>query len=51
MPISTVIIVALFAVQWRGTGSVGRIFGPVMMLWFLLDLIFLALVVRAIKTP
>ncbi len=34
LPISVVVIVALFAVQWRGTGSVGRVFGPVMALWF-----------------
>src|SRR5262249_17749117 len=30
LPISAAIIVALFAVQSRGTGSVGRVFGPVM---------------------
>lgn len=35
LPAATVIIIALFAVQWRGTGTVGRIFGPVMALWFL----------------
>ena len=34
LPISVVIIIGLFAMQWRGTGSVGRIFGPVMTLWF-----------------
>jgi len=34
LPISVVVIVALFAVQSRGTGSVGRIFGPVMAVWF-----------------
>jgi KUP system potassium uptake protein len=34
LPISVVVIVLLFAVQSRGTGSVGRIFGPVMALWF-----------------
>ena len=34
LPISAVVIVALFAVQSRGTGSVGRVFGPVMALWF-----------------
>lgn len=34
LPISVVIIVLLFAVQWRGTGSVGRAFGPVMAVWF-----------------
>jgi KUP system potassium uptake protein len=35
LPISVVVIVGLFAMQWRGTHSVGRVFGPVMILWFL----------------
>jgi KUP system potassium uptake protein len=35
LPISAVVIVVLFAVQWRGTGSVGRVFGPIMVVWFL----------------
>jgi KUP system potassium uptake protein len=35
LPISAAVIIALFAMQWRGTGSVGRVFGPVMVLWFL----------------
>ncbi|HEX4177034.1 MAG TPA: potassium transporter Kup, partial [Rhizomicrobium sp.] len=35
VPISCAIIIVLFAVQSRGTGSVGRIFGPVMALWFI----------------
>ena len=34
MPITAVIIVALFAVQRRGTAAVGRFFGPVMIVWF-----------------
>jgi KUP system potassium uptake protein len=34
VPITAVIIVVLFAVQRRGTAAVGRIFGPVMILWF-----------------
>ena len=34
LPISAVVIVVLFAVQWRGTTSVGRLFGPVMAVWF-----------------
>jgi KUP system potassium uptake protein len=36
LPISVVIIILLFSVQWRGTHSVGRIFGPVMAVWFLI---------------
>jgi KUP system potassium uptake protein len=34
VPITAVIIVALFAVQRHGTSTVGRFFGPVMILWF-----------------
>ena len=34
VPISVAILVALFLVQSRGTEKVGRIFGPVMVLWF-----------------
>ncbi|MDT5183270.1 MAG: system potassium uptake protein, partial [Mycobacterium sp.] len=34
VPITAVIIVALFAVQRRGTGAVGSLFGPVMIGWF-----------------
>ncbi len=36
IPISVAVIVALFAMQYRGTGSVGRIFGPVMAVWFII---------------
>jgi KUP system potassium uptake protein len=32
--ISVLILAGLFAFQARGTGSIGRIFGPVMLLWF-----------------
>ena len=35
LPISVVVIVGLFAFQWCGTGRVGRVFGPVMAVWFL----------------
>lgn len=34
IPISVVILIGLFAVQRRGTASIGRVFGPVMVLWF-----------------
>jgi KUP system potassium uptake protein len=36
LPISVAIIVLVFVVQRRGTGSVGMIFGPIMAAWFLL---------------
>ncbi|MGW6054354.1 potassium transporter Kup [Streptomyces sp. NPDC055189] len=35
VPITAVIIVLLFLVQRRGTAAVGRVFGPVMIAWFL----------------
>jgi KUP system potassium uptake protein len=34
VPISAGILIALFGIQWRGTQSVGALFGPVMTLWF-----------------
>src|SRR5260370_26399041 len=34
MPIALVILVVLFAIQHRGTGVVGKAFGPVMFVWF-----------------
>ncbi len=35
VPITIVILVALFAVQRRGTARVAAFFGPVMVVWFL----------------
>jgi KUP system potassium uptake protein len=35
LPIALVIIIGLFAVQSRGTGSVAKFFGPIMIVWFL----------------
>ncbi|MFD1882423.1 potassium transporter Kup [Paracoccus pacificus] len=35
VPVTLVIVVALFAVQRSGTGRVSRFFGPVMLVWFL----------------
>src|SRR5690349_9902430 len=34
VPVTALIIVVLFAFQRRGTAAVGRLFGPVMILWF-----------------
>jgi len=33
--ISAVILAGLFAVQYQGTKSIGRIFGPAMLIWFI----------------
>ncbi|HCY17069.1 MAG: potassium transporter Kup [Curvibacter sp. GWA2_64_110] len=34
LPVSAAVLVALFMVQRFGTGLVGRLFGPIIMLWF-----------------
>ena len=34
VPLAVVILVSLFAMQRRGTGRIGNLFGPVMLLWF-----------------
>ena len=34
VPIALVVLVALFAIQSHGTGAMGKLFGPVMALWF-----------------
>lgn len=35
VPLSAILIVALFAIQRKGTAAVGAMFGPVMLVWFL----------------
>ena len=47
IPITVAIIVVLFLVQRLGTGAVGRVFGPVMVVWFT---VLAALGVRGIAT-
>jgi hypothetical protein len=34
VPIAVVILIGIFAIQQHGTDRVGRLFGPVMVLWF-----------------
>src|SRR5437660_2851495 len=34
VPLTVIILVALFAVQWRGTARVASFFGPIMSFWF-----------------
>ncbi|HEY5208290.1 MAG TPA: potassium transporter Kup [Stellaceae bacterium] len=36
LPITVVLLVALFSIQRRGTGIVGEFFGPVMVVWFII---------------
>src|SRR5262249_47720039 len=35
LPLSIFALVLLFRLQKRGTGAIGRLFGPMMLLWFL----------------
>jgi KUP system potassium uptake protein len=35
VPLSLIVLVGLFLLQSRGTADVGRLFGPVMLVWFL----------------
>ena len=34
LPVTLVILVGLFAIQYQGTHRIGRLFGPVMIVWF-----------------
>ncbi len=36
VPITIVILIALFLVQHRGTSGIGKVFGPIMIVWFTL---------------
>jgi KUP system potassium uptake protein len=35
LPLTLIVLVGLFAIQFRGTGQIGGLFGPVMIVWFL----------------
>ena len=35
MPLTLIILVGLFLLQSRGTEKIGKLFGPVMVLWFI----------------
>jgi KUP system potassium uptake protein len=35
IPITIAILIALFSIQKKGTGKVGKLFGPVMIIWFI----------------
>ena len=34
VPLSVLVLAVLFLIQYRGTGAVGKLFGPIMLLWF-----------------
>ncbi len=35
IPLTVVVLISLFLVQYRGTGKVGAVFGPLTLIWFL----------------
>jgi KUP system potassium uptake protein len=48
VPAAVVILIGLFSIQRRGTASIGRMFGPVMLVWFsVLGVIGLVHIVQA----
>jgi len=49
VPVTLVVIVLLFSIQRRGTEKVGRLFGPVMVLWFVVLAVLGAMSV--VQTP
>src|SRR5690606_2981198 len=49
VPLSLVILAGLFAVESYGTGAMGKLFGPVMLVWFLV--IGLLGLWRTVQTP
>ncbi|QLZ69411.1 potassium transporter Kup [Legionella sp. PC1000] len=49
LPIAVIILILLFTLQARGTGSIGNLFGPVILIWFLT--IAILGIVQIVKAP
>ena len=49
LPISIAILIGLFAIQQRGTEVVGRLFGPLMLVWFVVIAVLGA--VQVVRNP
>jgi len=48
VPVSVLILIGLFLVQRKGTGFIGKIFGPAMLLWFVvIGVMFVNAIARA----
>ena len=48
IPLTVVILVVLFLIQSRGTARIGRLFGPVMVVWFaVLSILGISWIIRA----
>jgi KUP system potassium uptake protein len=47
LPSAVIILIALFCLQQRGTGAIGQLFGPIMLVWFaVIGLLGLVAVIR-----
>ena len=52
MPLTLVILIGLFLLQSRGTEKIGKLFGPVMVLWFIvLAVLGVAAIVQGAADP
>ena len=40
VPIAVVLLTGIFAIQYKGTAGIGRLFGPVMLVWFVALAVF-----------
>src|SRR5687767_3531531 len=49
LPLTVIILVALFALQSRGTGRIATFFGPIMVIWFLI--LAIAGLVQILQNP
>jgi KUP system potassium uptake protein len=49
LPLTCLTLLGLFALQTRGTGDIGRVFGPIMLLWFCVIGVLGA--VQIVRTP
>lgn len=49
VPLAAIVLLLLFALQSRGTGRVGKLFGPIILLWF--AAIGVAGIVAIVQTP
>ncbi|MCC6716633.1 MAG: potassium transporter Kup [Acetobacteraceae bacterium] len=49
IPIALLVILGLFLMQWRGTGLMGRLFGPLMLVWF--SVLGLLGIIQIVRNP
>ncbi len=49
LPLTLIVLVGLFSIQFRGTGEIGSLFGPIMIVWF--TTIGALGVVEIVRTP